>query len=61
MPRWLQAILSVLNVGAGTVGSLHWQSPYPAVFAGALQVAITQIAHVYNTDGTPQSVAGPTK
>lgn len=57
MPRWLQALLSAVNVGAGTVASLQWRTPTPAIVAGAVQVAITQVAHVYNTDGTSQKSA----
>jgi hypothetical protein len=57
MTRWVQLLLTTINIGCGTVSSFEWKSPVPAVVAGAIQACITQIAHMYNTDGTPQAVA----
>jgi hypothetical protein len=57
MPRWLQILLHLTATGVGAYVSVKSGSPIPLVVSGATQTAIGGIAQLYNTDGTPQSVA----
>jgi len=57
MTRFWQVLLTSVNVLAGAAASYHWNTPTPAVVSAGIQGLITQAAHQYNTDGTPQTVA----
>ena len=56
MPRWLQIILHLSMVGAGSYAAYASGSPLPLVISSGAQTALGGIAQLYNTDGTPQSV-----
>lgn len=56
MPRWLQILLHILTVGAGSYAAYATGTPLPLVVSGGVNAVIGGVAQAYNPDGTPASV-----